>query len=241
MPVKTKFSLKGPMRDSYLDLVSAFPLASIKSDEHLQTAQKVMDELLAKGKLGDGEEMCLDALSDLLAAYEDEHHAIEPASDAEMLLHLMEAKNVTQAQLSRDTTIPKSTISEVLAGKKPLSRQLIRNLASYFNVGRECAGRQLLIGVGSLSTIENTNKTAGRKNLSHGLQWRRDAGGGAPLPRRVLRQPGQRRTGFVGKPGTGSAAGEDGQHVAGFGRADALQHLHRAAGLQLRAGLDIAQ
>jgi HTH-type transcriptional regulator/antitoxin HigA len=70
----------------------------------------------------------------LCAPYEDEHHAIEPASDADMLRHLMEAKGVTQAQLSRDMRIPKSTISEVLAGKKPFSRQMIRKLADYFKV-----------------------------------------------------------------------------------------------------------
>ena len=40
--------------------------------------------------------MYLDALSDLVAAYEDEHYPIEPASDADMLRHLMEAKGVTQ-------------------------------------------------------------------------------------------------------------------------------------------------
>jgi HTH-type transcriptional regulator/antitoxin HigA len=51
-----------------------------------------------------------------------------------MLRHLMEAKGVTQAQLRRDTMIPKSTISEVLAGKKPFSRQMIRKFADYFNV-----------------------------------------------------------------------------------------------------------
>ncbi len=34
-----------------------------------------------------------------------------------MLRYLMEAKGVTQAQLSRETTVPKSTISEILAGK----------------------------------------------------------------------------------------------------------------------------
>jgi len=78
--------------------------------------------------------MYLDALSDLVAAYEDEHYAIEPASDADMLRHLMEAKDVTQAQLSGDTALPKSTISEVLAGKKPFSRQMIRKLADYFDV-----------------------------------------------------------------------------------------------------------
>jgi HTH-type transcriptional regulator/antitoxin HigA len=69
-----------------------------------------------------------------VAAYENEHYAIEPASDADMLRHLMEAKGVTQAQVSRDTTIPRSTISEVLGGKKPFSRQMIRKLADYFGV-----------------------------------------------------------------------------------------------------------
>jgi len=134
MAVRTKFSLKGAGRDSYLELVMAFPLASIKCDEQLKEAQNVMDQLLARGRLDDGEEMYLDALSDLVAAYEDVHYAIEPASDAEMLRHLMEAKGVTQSQLSSDTMIPKSTISEILAGKKPFSRKLIRKLADYFNV-----------------------------------------------------------------------------------------------------------
>ena len=58
------------------------------------------------------------ALSDLAAAYEDEHYRIEPASDAEMLRHLMEAKGVTQIQLHRSTKIARSTISEVLAGQE---------------------------------------------------------------------------------------------------------------------------
>src|SRR5260221_707936 len=126
MAIKTKFSFKrGKRRDSYLELVLAFPLASIKSERHLAEAQKVMDRLLAKGKLDDGEEMYLDALSDLVGAYEDEHYAIKPASDADMLRHLMEAKGVTQAELSRATGVPKSSLSEVLAGKKPFSRQMI--------------------------------------------------------------------------------------------------------------------
>jgi HTH-type transcriptional regulator/antitoxin HigA len=134
MATKTQFQLKGKFRDSYLALVQTFPLASIKSEEHLSAAQEVADRLLAKGMLDDGEEMYLDALGDLIASYEDEHHPIPPASDADMLRHLLEAKGVTQAQLSRDTQIPKSTISEVLSGKKPFSRQIIRKLAKYFKV-----------------------------------------------------------------------------------------------------------
>lgn len=37
-------------------------------------------------------------------------------------------------QLSHDTGLPKSSISEVLAGKKSFSRQMIRKLADYFHV-----------------------------------------------------------------------------------------------------------
>ena len=80
----------------------------------------VLDELLAKGKLTTGEEMYLDALSDLLASYEDAHYPIAPASDADMLRHLMEAKGVTQANLHRDTGLAKSSISEVSGWQKNL-------------------------------------------------------------------------------------------------------------------------
>ncbi len=96
----------------------------------------MIDRLLAHGALDSGETQYLDALSDLVAAYEDVHYPIEPASDADMLRHLLEAKGVTQAELHRGTGIPKSTISEVLSGKKPFSKALIRTLADYFGVDR---------------------------------------------------------------------------------------------------------
>lgn len=51
-----------------------------------------------------------------------------------MLAHLMESKPVSQGQLSQEAGIPKSSISEVLAGKRPFSKQMIRKLADYFNV-----------------------------------------------------------------------------------------------------------
>jgi HTH-type transcriptional regulator/antitoxin HigA len=83
-----------------MELVLAFHLSSIRSDKHLELALEGIDRLLAKSELDDGEEMYLDALSDLVATYEDEHHAIEPASDADMLRHLIEARDITQTQLS---------------------------------------------------------------------------------------------------------------------------------------------
>ena len=134
MATKASSRFKGKNRDSYLELVLAFPLCSIRSKQQLEEAQDVIDGLLKKEKLNHGQELYLDALSDLVAAYEDKHYPIEPASDADMLRHLMDAKGVTQTQLHRDAGIAKSTVSEMLAGKKPFSRQIIRKLAEYFNV-----------------------------------------------------------------------------------------------------------
>jgi HTH-type transcriptional regulator / antitoxin HigA len=134
MASKKQISLTGKTRDAYLERILAFPLASIHSDEQLAAALAVIDRMLVQGKLNAGETLYLDALSDLVASYEDRHHAIAPSSDSDMLRHFMDAKGVTQADLSRETGIPKSSVSEVLAGKKPLSRQMIRKLAVYFQV-----------------------------------------------------------------------------------------------------------
>ncbi|HEX5446534.1 MAG TPA: helix-turn-helix domain-containing protein [Pirellulales bacterium] len=134
MTSKRSNGLSGKTRGVYLDLVRRFPLTSIKSEAELRAAQAVIDGLFRQGALNRGAEVYLDALSDLVASYEDEHHAIEPASDADMLRHLMESKGVTQADLSRATGIAKSAISEVLRGKKPFSRRMMRQLADYFRV-----------------------------------------------------------------------------------------------------------
>ena len=134
MATKTVNRFKGKVRDAYLELIQEFPLTSIRSEDDLEAAQEVIDQLLGKAKLSSGESMYLDALSDLVAAYEDEHYPIEPASDADMLRHLMEAKGINQIQLHRGTKIAKSTISEVLAGKKEFSRRMMRAFANYFDV-----------------------------------------------------------------------------------------------------------
>jgi HTH-type transcriptional regulator / antitoxin HigA len=134
MATNGKFRLQGSEKDSYLELIVEFPLASIRSQDHLHAAQAVMDRLLTHGEMNDGEALYLDALSDLVATYEDDHYPIAPASDAEMLQHLLDAKGLSQADLHRETGLPKSTISEVLAGKKPFSRRMIRKLAEFFKV-----------------------------------------------------------------------------------------------------------
>jgi HTH-type transcriptional regulator / antitoxin HigA len=123
-----------PVSASYLRLVRAFPLRPIRTEDELDRAIEVIDSLLDRDDLDPAEADYLDVLGDLVRSYEDEHDPIEDVSDADMLAHLIDAKGVTQADVARGARIAVSTISEVLSGKRTLSRTHIGKLARYFGV-----------------------------------------------------------------------------------------------------------
>jgi HTH-type transcriptional regulator/antitoxin HigA len=125
----------GDHRDAYLELIGRFPLRPIRSEEELDRAIEVVDELLDRDQIVPSERDYLDVLSDLIERFESESRPVEPVSDAVALAHLIEAKKVTQADVARESRIAESTISEVLAGKRVLNRFHIGRLARYFNVG----------------------------------------------------------------------------------------------------------
>jgi HTH-type transcriptional regulator / antitoxin HigA len=120
--------------DTYFGLVRQFPLVSIQSDRQLSKASQFLDGVMAKGDLDDGEQAYVDALSDLIELYEDEHVQIAPPSQKSALEFLMDQHEMSQAELCRTTDIPKSVISEVLSGKRALSKANIQKLAGCFRV-----------------------------------------------------------------------------------------------------------
>ena len=124
----------GADRDCYLELVQAFPLKHLRSDRQLSKAIKMIDALISRGKLERGEQDYLDVLTDIVEKYETENCPMSPVSDADMLRHLIEARGITQAKPSADVDIPMSSISEVLHGKKKLTRRHIGILAEYFGL-----------------------------------------------------------------------------------------------------------
>jgi HTH-type transcriptional regulator / antitoxin HigA len=121
-------------RDRYLELVLQFPLRPIRSDEELNGAIAMIDSLLDKVNLNQGERDYLDVLSDLVKKYESEHHPIPRVEDSDLLRHLLEVKGTTQSRLAQDTGIAESTISEILSGKRSLNRAQIGKLSRYFHV-----------------------------------------------------------------------------------------------------------
>jgi HTH-type transcriptional regulator/antitoxin HigA len=130
------------VQDTYLDLIHQWPLRPIRSEAELDRATAVLNSLLDRDRLDHPEQDYLDVLGDLIERYEDEAHLINTSdlTDAEMLAHLIEAKGVNQAAVARSTGIAVSTISEVLAGKRQLSRRHIDKLAAYFHVGVSAFG-----------------------------------------------------------------------------------------------------
>src|SRR5687767_2084823 len=122
--------------DSYLAIVLKFPLASIRNSRHLAEAQKMLDKLLARGKLNKGREQYLDALTDLVEHYEEKCCPLPEVDDVAVLFHLLEARGVSQQELAQATGVPKSTISEILSRKRSMTRPHVALFARFFRVGQ---------------------------------------------------------------------------------------------------------
>jgi HTH-type transcriptional regulator / antitoxin HigA len=123
------------VRNHYLELVEKFPLRPIRSDEELNAGIDVIRSLISRA-LDAGEQDYLDVLSDLVEKYETDEHPMPPVSDAQMLRHLISARGITQAKLAEDTEVLGSTISEVLNGKRQLTRKQVGIMAKYFGVSQ---------------------------------------------------------------------------------------------------------
>lgn len=122
---------------SYLRLIRRFPLRPIQSEAELDRATAVMNELLDRGELDPAEDDYLDVLSDLVERYEEKAHPIPDVSEGEMLAFLIEQKDVKQVDVARGAGLAESTLSEVRAGKRRLTRGQVEKLARYFRVGPE--------------------------------------------------------------------------------------------------------
>jgi HTH-type transcriptional regulator/antitoxin HigA len=120
--------------DRYLELVKRVPLRPIRDDATLEAATAMIDELLGLPELTSEEDDYLDVLGDLVEKYEEQAHPIPDAPAGDVLRYLMECRSLSQAELAKSVGMPSSVVSEVLAGKRALSKANITKLADYFGV-----------------------------------------------------------------------------------------------------------
>lgn len=123
----------GGIPDSYLALVKRHPLKSIRSETDLDAAQAVVDDLLRE-ELDDGEQAYLDALSDLVIVYEQQHDAVAPLPPHELLVQMLEERGMSQAELARTAGLAKATVSNLATGKRPFTVKQMHAVASIFGL-----------------------------------------------------------------------------------------------------------
>jgi HTH-type transcriptional regulator / antitoxin HigA len=121
---------------AYRELLSEELPRPIHSErEHRKYLDRI-EALLDEKKRSPAENRLLELLSILVERYEDEHETIDVPDPAAALKELMLAKGMSQAQLSR--LLGSSGIaSEVLSGKRALSKSHIRKLAHVFSVSAD--------------------------------------------------------------------------------------------------------
>ena len=121
---------------AYKDLLSREAPHAIHSDgEHREYLFRA-EELMNKRRRTAAEDHYLELLSILIDQYEEEHQGIDPPEPVTALKQLMSANQISQAELSRLFGSSGIT-SEILSGKRELSKAHIKKLASLFKVSTD--------------------------------------------------------------------------------------------------------
>ena len=121
--------------DSYLRHIKRFALRPLQSEGEYRAAVKVLGQLAAREELDDGERDYLSALSRFVGDYEAQHYKLDDRkmTPLEALKYLMEENDMNTTDLGY-VLGSRGLASEVLNGKRGLSKTLIRRLADRFAV-----------------------------------------------------------------------------------------------------------
>jgi HTH-type transcriptional regulator/antitoxin HigA len=106
----------------------------IETEEENERMLTIVEKLMKKGEnLSAEEEKLLKLLARLIEDFELRFYRPSEAEPLEVLQHLMEARGIKQSQLW-DVFGSKGIASEVLNGKRGISKTHARALADYFHV-----------------------------------------------------------------------------------------------------------
>lgn len=119
--------------NDYIQLLTSFPPRPITSEEELELTQTVIDKLLDKGKLSQDEKDYLNVLGALVYEYEQQQEPIPDIYGVELLKSLIGDNGLRQKDL-----VPifktESIVSDVLNGKRELTKRHIEELAEFFHI-----------------------------------------------------------------------------------------------------------
>jgi HTH-type transcriptional regulator/antitoxin HigA len=128
---------KAAARDSYLELVRAFPLRPIRSGtEHARARQTYLrlSNVTARDR---GTRDYLAVLVDLIEDYEQRTNQVVDTSGvtaADLIRHRMRERGLSTSALARAVDIAQPNLSAMLNGRRDWSKTAIRSLSKMFGV-----------------------------------------------------------------------------------------------------------
>ena len=126
----------GPVvADDYLDLVRLFPLRPIRSESEMRIAGEMLDRLVGREDLTPGQRDYLEALARFVRDFEEQNFRdkLQKLTPVEVLRNLMTENRMNTSDLGA-VLGSRGLASEVLNGKRGLSKTLIAKLAKRFRV-----------------------------------------------------------------------------------------------------------
>jgi len=119
---------------AYQELLLDYSPRPVRNDREYRRTMRSIEHLMKKARLSRAEGELLELLSTLAEQYESIEYPTPQASQTDMLAHLIDARGISQAELARETGIPRSVITNVLKGRRKISQANIAKLARYFHV-----------------------------------------------------------------------------------------------------------
>ncbi|MEG4166369.1 MULTISPECIES: hypothetical protein [unclassified Microcoleus] len=120
-------------RTAYGQLLAKSQPKPILNEEDYDLALAEVDFLMSKEELTVEEETLLSLWGLLIEEYESKYYPIPEATPQDVLLHLMEVRELKQADLV-GVIGSKGVVSEVVNGKRAISKAQAKALGEFFNV-----------------------------------------------------------------------------------------------------------
>ena len=126
------------MSTAYETLLQEFVPRPISSQRGYQRTLKQIDGLIRKAQRSRAEDDLLELLATLVEQYEiRQGHTTPELSPRDRLAGLIEARQLTQTEVSRASQVPRTTINEILTGRRSISKANALRLADYFGMRAE--------------------------------------------------------------------------------------------------------
>jgi len=118
-------------------LAKALP-AVIKSDDENNRVLGIIEHLMEKGErnLTAEEDALLELLVDLVHDYEEKRYPLTPSPPRQMVAFLLEQRGLKPSALW-PVLGSRSRVSDLLSGKRAISKERAKKLAAFFQVGVE--------------------------------------------------------------------------------------------------------